>query len=101
MMAGDVTAAIVNGDLVVTGDAAANGVRVEYMAYDAWRVTGFMTSFTAGGATRVNGQSIVEFNASSVTGAIRVNLGGGNDVGQRPLAFGDDALDHALDLRIS
>ena len=80
MMAGDVTAAIVNGDLVVTGDAAANGVRVEYMAYDAWRVTGFMTSFTAGGATRVNGQSIVEFNASSVTGAIRVNLGGGNDV---------------------
>lgn len=81
-MAGNVTAAVQAGVLVITGDAADNGVNVEYIqATKTYQVIGVTP--TGGTATTINGvDTSVPANAqnfTNVTKGVRISLNGGND----------------------
>jgi hypothetical protein len=77
MMAGDVAVSVSNGDLRITGDAAANDVVVVQTTLDNVPVTG---SYYVGGrpGTRINGQS-GGATFTGVTRDININMGGGGD----------------------
>jgi hypothetical protein len=70
LMAGDVTARVTNGNLVVLGDAAANTVEIRQLAGGKFQITG-------SDATTINGKASAKFN---VTGDVSINMRGGNDV---------------------
>lgn len=81
-MAGNVTAAVQGGFLVITGDTADNGVTVDYIqATNSFQVIG--TTPTGGTATTINGlDTTVPANAqifTNVTKGLKINLGSGND----------------------
>lgn len=82
LMAGNVTAAVQAGVLVITGDAADNGVTVDYIqATNTYQVIG--TTPTGGTATTINGvDTSVPANAQNFTGVtkgVTINLNAGND----------------------
>jgi len=75
LLAGNVTAIVDDGSLVVRGDVAGNGVAIHQTDIGRYVVTGF----DLGGATTVNGSSSPQiFNG--VTADIVVDLQGGDDV---------------------
>ena len=87
LMAGNVTAAVQGGFLVITGDAADNGVTVDYIqATNSYQVIG--TTPSGGTATTINGlDTTVPANAqifTNVTKGLKINTGAGNDL----LVFG-------------
>src|SRR5688500_2611678 len=74
LLAGNVTAAVVNGDLVITGDAAANRIVVSGMGLPQGQVL----IQPADDDTRINGeffQAVLE----GVTGNVRIALGAKSD----------------------
>lgn len=75
VMAGDVAVSVEIGDLVITGDANGNGVQVAQINATTFSVMGTDN----GGRTTVNGAGAAQVFAN-VTGNIRVNLKGGDDV---------------------
>jgi hypothetical protein len=75
MMAGDVWASVNGGDLVINGNDASNGIVVNQTGPTTFGVSGSWVN----GATAVNGSYSTRY-FSNVTGAIRVDLRGGNDV---------------------
>ncbi len=71
MMAGNVTAAVVGGNLTITGDNTANMLTLtEIGDTGKWQITGLKTSINGNAPKLVTGP---------ITGDIVVNLGGGND----------------------
>ncbi len=70
MLAGNVTASVVSGNLLITGDNSANIITVQQNANGNWQITG--------AATKINGSNKA-FTATGVTGAVSINLNGGND----------------------
>lgn len=74
-MAGDVAVSVEIGDLVITGDARSNGVQVAQIDATTFLVTGTDNR----GGTTVNG-AVGDQVFANVTGDIRVNLKGGDDV---------------------
>ena len=82
LMAGNVTAAVQGGFLVVTGDTADNGVTIDYIqATNSYQVIG--TTPSGGTATTINGlDTSVPANAqifTNVTKGLKVTLNAGND----------------------
>ena len=75
MMAGNVTAQIVNGDLIVTGDAAANAIRFVDSG-GTRRVEGVDA---AGSPTSINGTPNGSFDYTAATGNTNVRMQDGND----------------------
>jgi hypothetical protein len=79
MMAGDITASVVNGNLILTeadGQAGLdNSVVISQVAPGQIRLTGNGTS--DGSKSLINGEASQVFN---VTGSLNVNFGGGSDL---------------------
>jgi hypothetical protein len=78
LLAGDVTAQIVRGDLVIRGDNADNGITIT-----AGTVAGtvVITGINAGGAaTNVNGTANGSVTLSGVTDDFKIKMKGGNDI---------------------
>lgn len=73
MMAGDVTAAVVGGDLVLTGDNQDNAIVVKQFLGNQFIVSGQNAD---GSATTINGQANQLF---TFNGDVRVQLNGGDD----------------------
>jgi hypothetical protein len=71
-LAGNVTAALVGGSLIITGDGSGNGILVEQVDADSFRVTGLGTRVNGNGSRQVNG----------VVNGIGIDLRGGNDIVQ-------------------
>jgi hypothetical protein len=98
MMAGDVAASVVDGNLYLNEAAGQagldNSVLISQIAPGRIRVTGNGTS--DGTASLVNGAAFQDFN---VTGSLQVNFGGGNDLvvfdGLLPPSFQDVNLNLA------
>jgi hypothetical protein len=76
MMAGNVTASVAGGDLVIKGDSASNGVVVTRVDATTYEVRGIMTG---GSDTRINGVTGNRVLLRGVTDDIRVNMYGGHD----------------------
>jgi len=74
MLAGDVHAAVVNGNLQITGDAAANGVLVAQVDETTFLVRGLKAG---GEATTIDGKPRRVFH--NVTGNVVINTGRGAD----------------------
>jgi hypothetical protein len=70
VFAGDVSADVVNGNLVITGDSASNQIEVTQTALNWYKVTGL-------NGTEINGRADRLFR---VTGGMTMNMNGGNDV---------------------
>src|SRR5207247_5079240 len=70
-LAGNVTAALVGGALIITGDNSANGILVERVDADSFRITGL--------GTRVNG-SFSAKQINGVTTGIGIDMKSGSDV---------------------
>jgi hypothetical protein len=70
LLAGNVTATVVAGELDITGDAASNSVQVWQTGSGTWKVQGIGTTINGSHAT---------FPAPGVTGNIVVNLNAGNN----------------------
>jgi hypothetical protein len=96
MMAGDIAASVVNGNLILneaTGQTGKdNSVLISQIAPGRIRVTGNSTT-TDGTTSLVNGLAYQDFN---VTGNLSVNFGGGSDLvvfdGGAPPSFQDVTL---------
>ena len=85
MLAGNVTASVVGGNLIIRGDDAGNGVLVQQEAGTGnYSVTGF--DF-AGSTTKINGTADGTAHLHGVTGNIDIDLKKGNDA----LGVGNDA----------
>jgi hypothetical protein len=74
LLAGNVFVTVSDGDLLVRGDAAANGVRITGTAPGQFLITGLAFN---GGATTVNG--LPALTVRGVTDDVLINLQGGND----------------------
>ena len=74
LLAGDVKVAVVNGDLQITGDAAANGVLVAQVDTTTFIVRGLRAG---GQPTTINGKPRRGFR--NVTGEVKINMGPGAD----------------------
>jgi hypothetical protein len=99
MMAGDVTVAVINGELIVTGDGLDNWIRFTNPANP--EIEG--RDSPNGVPTSINGVPNGSFTYEGlVTGDVRISMGGGNDrvdlAGEFPAAFtalgeaGDDNI---------
>ena len=91
MLAGDVTAQIVRGDLVIHGDNADNGITITAGAVAG---TVVITGINAGGAaTNVNGTANGAVTLSGLTDDFKIKMRGGNDTVTitGPLTVPDDA----------
>src|SRR5687768_11343178 len=75
---GDVTVAVVAGDLVITGDAGHNYINVWQDAGGDWMVAGFYINNHSATTTNVNGQATPQ-TFSGVTGDLLVDMGDGDD----------------------
>jgi hypothetical protein len=82
VLTGDVTVAVVGGDLVITGDADANYLFIYQNVGGDWIVHGGRQlsagSAVTGTETDVNGQSTPQ-TFSGVTGDLLIDMAGGND----------------------
>src|SRR3954465_6274485 len=77
LLAGDVTASILNGNLLISGDKFANGIT---LAPGTAANTVVVTGVNAGmGATNVNGASNGAVTLSGFTGSLTIRMKGGND----------------------
>src|SRR6476646_5579077 len=77
MLAGDVTAKIANGNLVIKGDSLANGITI---AAGTTAGTVVVTGVNAGGAaTNVNGTSNGAVTLSGFAGGLKIDMKGGDD----------------------
>ncbi len=80
MMAGDVAASVVNGNLYLNEAVGAtgldNGVRIYQVSPGIVRVQGAEANNSDGSLSRVNGQLYQDF---AISGDLNVNLGAGND----------------------
>lgn len=76
MLAGNVSVVVDGGDLIITGDGAANGVALRQIDTGRYAVTGF--SIGAGNTTVNGGTNAVVVNG--VTGDIEVDLNAGDDM---------------------
>ena len=77
LMAGDVAVSVVNGDLRITGDAAANDVAVVQTMQNGVLVTG--SYFVTGrNGTTINGQAAGR-TFTGVTRDFNINMGGNDD----------------------
>jgi hypothetical protein len=74
LMAGDVTATVVGGNLFITGDNAANGLRIGQVAPNQFALIGLDQ-----GGLRTTVQGAKFQIASGVTGSVFINMNGGND----------------------
>jgi hypothetical protein len=72
MLAGNVTAELVDGDLIVTGDAADNRIRIYRNAFGENKLFGDGTS--------VNGVDDGTFDLTDLTGDVVARMGDGNDI---------------------
>src|SRR5262245_59984329 len=91
LLAGNVTAAVVNGSLIVTGDAESNDVLLVQTAQGI-EVHGVVFSGEPPAVTTVNGGE--SFTAVGLTRDIKVDLGAGNDtLGAAFVAPGDLTVD--------
>jgi hypothetical protein len=91
LLAGDVTARIVNGDLEIRGDNADNGITITAGATAGSVV---ITGINAGGAaTNVNGTANGAVTLSGLTDDFKIKMRGGNDsvTITGPLSVPDDA----------
>jgi Ca2+-binding RTX toxin-like protein len=71
LLAGNVLASVTDGSLSITGNADANLILITQTADNAFRISG-----NAG--TEINGSAFVDL--TNVSGAVNINLRGGNDV---------------------
>lgn len=78
MMAGNVTASISNGDLIVDGDDLNNAITIESAGTNTVQVRGF--NDTLGSATSVNGSPNALQIFSGFTGSVVVRINGGDDL---------------------
>jgi hypothetical protein len=76
MMAGNVTVSVVDGNLMVTGDDASNGVKIEQATSDEFRVT---TYSLGGSATLLNGSTNNQQTFSGVRADVNVEMNGSYD----------------------
>ena len=77
LLAGDVTASIRNGDLIIKGDDLANGIQI---TAGTTAGTVKITGINAGGtATNINGSSNGSVTLSGFNGDIKIKLKGGDD----------------------
>src|SRR5262249_3150905 len=77
LLAGDVTASIVHGDLVIKGDDLANGITIT-AGTNAGTVV--ITGVDAGGSsTTVNGTANGTVTLSGFTDDLKINMNGGDD----------------------
>jgi hypothetical protein len=74
-MAGDVTAQVVNGDLIVMGDSADNALRLT--DFGDSELVGFNDA--NGNPTKINGVANGTFDYSGLTGNVVIRTGDGND----------------------
>lgn len=90
MLAGDVTAKISDGNLVIKGDSLANGITI---AAGTTAGTVVVTGVNAGGmATNVNGTSNGAVTLTGFTGGVKLDMKGGDDsVSVTGLTVTDDA----------
>ena len=72
MLAGNVTAELIDGDLIVTGDAADNRIRIYMNAFGETKLFGEGTS--------VNGIPDGTFDLTDLTGDVVARMGDGNDI---------------------
>jgi hypothetical protein len=94
LLAGDVTAQIVRGDLVIRGDNADNGITIT-----AGTVAGtvVITGINAGGAaTNINGTANGTVTLSGFTDDFRIKLKGGNDT----VAISNLTIRDSLELKL-
>jgi hypothetical protein len=81
MMAGDVTASVVNGNLILNEAAGhvgeSNQVLISQMGRDKVRVTGLGSRSIGSTSSLINGKAWQDF---TVPGNLTVNFGGGNDL---------------------
>lgn len=82
LLAGDIAAAVVDGSLVITGDAQANGLSISQLDASTYALSAFELN---GSATTLNGSTDVQV-FTGVTADIDANLGGGDDL----LVVGND-----------
>ncbi|MGE3821022.1 MAG: hypothetical protein AB7I30_16540, partial [Isosphaeraceae bacterium] len=68
LLSGNVTASVVDGDLVITGDSASNWIQVRQVSEKKFKITGISTT--------INGRSSQTF---TVADDIRMNMKGGDD----------------------
>lgn len=74
LMAGNVDVTLSNGNLLLTGDNAGNGVQIRQISANKLAVVGLKQ---AGANTSINGAGFQVF--SGVTGSVTFNMNGGND----------------------
>lgn len=74
LMAGNVDVTLSNGNLLLTGDNAGNGVQIRQISANKLAVVGIKQ---AGANTTINGAGFQVF--SGVTGSVTFNMNGGND----------------------
>src|SRR4051812_30838912 len=80
LLAGNVTAQIVNGNLIVTGDNSDNVILISSTTATPTTITVTGLGNGVGGSTVVNGGASGNVVAlTGFTGQIRVNMKGGND----------------------
>jgi len=75
LLAGDILASVVNGQLRISGDAADNGILLRSAAGGGVEVVG---TSTGGLATTINGGTSSFITTKALKG-VSINLGGGND----------------------
>jgi hypothetical protein len=76
LMAGDITATVIDGRLTIIGDDAANEVFVGDLGGGRFALRGITGN--TGSPTTINGQA--DWIAENVSGDVAVDLGGGNDL---------------------
>ena len=69
LMAGDVSAQVINGNLIITGDAADNKITITQVSSTSYRIRGQDTT--------INGRQAATFVVSN---NVRISMLGGNDV---------------------
>ena len=77
LCAGNVSATVSGGNLIVTGDSAANGLYIRYLGGTSYELESRSTGLSSDPGTKINGYGKIRL--SGVTGDLRVNLGDGID----------------------
>jgi hypothetical protein len=94
-MAADLTVAVVNGDLLITGDDAVNHFILEQD--DDYELGHYLIRNRGQFDDTVNGQPFTEYYVTGVTRDVIINLGGGDDVLR---LTGEEESDRSHDLII-
>jgi hypothetical protein len=94
-MAADLTVAVVNGDLLITGDDAVNHFILEQ--FPDYELGHYLIRNRGQFEDTVNGQPFTEYLVTGVTRDVIINLGGGDDILR---LTGDEEFDRSEDLII-